>query len=410
MSNILKNVRINCYKCKGDLAKCHPHRCPQRVRAFALNQVRVEYKNKVNLGGDNPPSFFVGSTNWPNITISPMISLDTRKSDVIDEPDKWQTKYQIPQIVNFRTHLIRAQGRRIDARTVEKLNDRLLTTSQELVLASNPVYTTFKLAKPINYSLSFNKYTQPIGPKSKVLSFTVEDTPKIDRKVDYYTSDTDLLARDAITNLYSLNLSVTRINRILSAGLLGTKGTRKLVPTRWAITATDDIVGKELINKIKNYPEIDDYRVYTSSYLDNHFVIFMMPKLWAYEFLEGWGESSITGDFETNKGRTKYASNSAGGYYASRVAILEYLERVKKQAEVFCWRFIGEGYYLPLGVWQVRENVRSAFSKNEYKSFDSKTDLYSYLNTVLHFTFKTWKSKSFLLNIRKQQLQLSEFL
>lgn len=407
MSNLLK-IRTNCSKCNGDPTKCHPHRCPQRVKAFALNQVKQGWKNKLNLEGENPPSFFVGSTQWPNITISPMISLDTSKSTIIDEPDDWKTQFQIPEIVNFRTHLMRVQGRRVDAREVETLQDRLLTTSQELVLATNPVFTTFNLEKPINYSLDFNKFTQPIGPKGKLKSFTIEDTPKIDHKVEYYTSDTDLKAKDGIINLYDYGLSVTRVNRILSAGILGVKGKRRLVPTRWSITATDDQIGKFLIEKVKSFPEIDDFRVYTSSYLDNHFITFMTPNLWSYEFLEGWGESTLTGDFETYKGRTNYASNSAGGYYASRIAILEYLKSIKRQAEVHCWRYIGSGYYIPLGVWQVRENVRNSF-KN-YKSFDNKNDLFKYISAKLYIPFKIWKNKSKLLNLNRKQRTLYSFI
>jgi len=410
MSNLLSSARTNCFKCKGDLTKCHPHRCPQRIKAFALNQVKHQFKNQMRLEGENPPSFFVGSTNWPNVTISPMISLDKEKSNMIDEPDLWKTQFQIPDIVNFRTHLIRAQGRRIDAREIEKLNDRLLSTSQELVLASNPVHTILNLEKPINYTLDFNKFTQPIGPKGRVQSFTVEDTPKIDQKVDYYTSDTDLKANDGINNLYDHGITITRINRILSSGQLGVKGKRKLVPTRWAITATDDIVGKQIIRRIKDYPEIDNYRVYTSSYLDNHFVTFMMPKRWAYEFLEGWGQDTINGDFETYRGRTNYASNSAGGYYASRMAILEYLNKIKKQAEVYCWRYIGDGYYIPLGVWQVRENVRSGLMDNNYQSFDNKKDLFKHIRSLMKFNFKIWENKSFLLNISKYQRKISSFL
>lgn len=408
MSINFARAKAACYKCKGDTSKCHLHRCPQRVKTFALNQAKQKYKNKTSLEGENPPSFFVGSTNWPQVTISPMISLDTTMSEIIDEPDLWQTKFQIPEIVNFRTHLIRAQGRRVDARSVEQLNDRLLATSQELVLASNPVHTSLTLAKPINYSLNFNQFSQPIGPKSKVQAFTVEDTPKIDQKVEYYTSDTDLLAKDGIQHLHKYGLSVTRINRIFSSGMLGTKGQRRLVPTRWAITATDDIVGKEIISKIKIYPEIDDYRVFTSSYLDNHFVTFMMPKRWAFEFLEGWGET-INGDYEPNRGRTNYATSTAGGYYASRLAVLEYLNQIKRQAEVYCWRYIGEGYFVPLGVWQVRENMRNSFSKNKYKIFDNKADLFQFLERILFFNFKTWKHKSFLLNTNKYQRNLLDF-
>jgi hypothetical protein len=37
----------------------------------------------------------------------------------------------------------------------------------------------------------------------------------------------------------------------LSIGVLGLKKDKKLVPTRWAITATDDILAKKLLEKVK---------------------------------------------------------------------------------------------------------------------------------------------------------------
>ena len=407
MTDVLLKIRTDCSKCKGDSRKCHPPRCPQRIKAFALNQVKHEFQNKTSLEGFNPPSFFVGSTNYPNITISPMISLDSANSTFIDEPDIWKTNYQIPQIVNFRAHLIRAQGRRVDARQIEQLNNKLLSTSQELVLASNPVYTSLNLEKPLQYGLSFNTYTQPMGPRGRIKSFTVEDTPKIDHKVDYLVSDTDLLANNGINGLYDLGLSVTRINRILSAGNLGLKGKRSLVPTRWAITATDDNIGKHLIQQIKSYPEINDYRVFESNYLDNHFITIMTPNRWSYEFLEAWGDT-ITGDFENYTGRTNYASNSAGGYYASRLAILEYLVSIKRQAEIYCWRYIGNEYYIPLGVWQVRENVRSSLDK--YRSFDDLSSAFLYISSKLQLPLKQWQQTSLLLNFKKRQKSILSYI
>lgn len=409
MSDNLQELRKTCFKCHGDILKCHPPRCPMRTKTFALNQVKYEYKDKTFFEGENPPSFFVGSTNYPNITISPMVSLaDLNVSNVIDEPDLWKTNYSIPDVVNFRTHLIRTKGRRVDAKQTESLHDRLLEKSQELVLSKDPVYTHFSLEKPLAYEMKFNQYTQPIGPSGKILDFET-DTPKIDQKVDYYTSDTDLLAHDGITNLFDYGLSVTRINRILSAGLLGVKGQRKLVPTRWSITATDDNVGKFLIDEIKDYPTIDDYRVYESFYLDNHFLTLLVPRQWAFEFLECWNDH-ITGDYELYKGRKEYASNSAGGYYAARLGVLEYLASIKKQAEVYCWRYVGDDYYLPLGVWQVRENVRSGLTDSNYKSFDEIQKALQYMATKLQLPFKEWREKSFLLNMKKRQTNLLSFI
>lgn len=399
----LKSLREHCFKCHGDILKCHPPRCPMRLKAFALNEIRYEFKDKTKFEGENPPSFFVGSTNYPNITISPMVSIaDLSLSHVIDEPDLWKTNYSIPDVVKFRTHLIRTNGRRVDARQSEQLADRLLEKSQELVLSTDPVYTHFSLEKPLNYNMKFDKYTQPIGPSGKIIDFET-DTPKIDQKVDYFTSDTDLLAKDGITSLFEYGLSITRINRILSAGILGIKDQRKLVPTRWAITATDDNVGKYIIDEIKDYPTVDDYRLFESYYLDNHFLTLLLPRRWSFEFLECWGDN-ITGDYELFEGRKNYASNSAGGYYAARLAVLEYLQSIKRQAEVLCWRYVGNDYYLPLGVWQVRENVRSGL--NEYKSFDDLFKALRFMATKLQLPYEQWRKKSFLLNLRKRQTSL----
>ena len=407
MSEQLTKLRSTCFKCHGDILKCHPPRCPMRTKTFALNEIKYEFKNKTSFEGENPPSFFVGSTIYPNVTISPMISLaELDLSSFIDEPDVWKTNHTIPDVVKFRTHLIRTNGRRVDARQSEQLSDRLLEKSRELVLSTDPVYTHFSLEKPLLYDMKFNQYTQPIGPTGNILSFE-SDTPKIDQKVDYYTSDTDLLAKDGITNLFDYGLSVTRINRILSAGILGLKGQRKLVPTRWSITATDDNVGKFLLNEIKDYPTIDDYRLYESYYLDNHFLTLMLPRRWAFEFLECWNDI-ITGDYELFEGRKNYASNSAGGYYAARLGILEYLEKIRKQAEILCWRYVGDDYYLPLGVWQVRENVRSGM--NNYISFDNLQDAFKTMSSKLQLPFENWRKKSFLLNIKKRQTRLLSFL
>ena len=413
MSDHLKQLRETCFKCHGDILKCHPPRCPMRTKTFALNQIKFEFKNKTTFEGENPPSFFVGSTNYPNITISPMISIaDLEKerniSTIIDEPDVWKTNYSIPDIVSFRTHLIRTKGRRVDATQTETLHDQLLEKSQELVLSSNPVYTHFSLEKPLLYDMKFNQYTQPIGPSGKILKFET-DTPKIDQKVDYYTSDTDLLANEGITNLFNYGLSVTRINRILSAGLLGVKGQRKLVPTRWSITATDDNVGKHLIEQIKDYSTIDDYRVFESLYLDNHFLTLLVPRRWSFEFLECWN-NIISGDYELFRGRKNYASNSAGGYYAARLGVLEYLATIKKQAEVYCWRYVGDDYYLPLGVWQVRENIRSGLNDSNYKSFDDLQKALAYMASKQQLPFKHWMEKSYLLNLKKRQADLLSFL
>ena len=58
---------------------------------------------------------------------------------------------------------------------------------------------------------------------------------------------------------------------MLSLGLLGRK--RKLVPTRWSITASDDMIGKELKENVLDKPQVNDYYLFSGGDLGNHFGI-----------------------------------------------------------------------------------------------------------------------------------------
>ena len=79
--------------------------------------------------------------------------------------------------------------------------------------------------------------------------------------------------------------------------------------------------------------------------------------------LEAWKEAggwAFGADREGHGGRSDYASNVTGAYYAARLAVLEHLQRRRRQAAAFVYREITEEYWAPLGVWVIREAVRAA--------------------------------------------------
>ena len=112
-----------------------------------------------------------------------------------------------------------------------------------------------------------------------------------------------------------------------------------MVPTRWSITAVDDTISKALIKNIKQYPTIDEYRVYHLKHLDNLYITILLPVPWKFEWIEAWfpktiwnqhgSEPYIMGDFETYHGKKKYA-NVGGCYYSSRLAATEKLNKERK--------------------------------------------------------------------------------
>jgi hypothetical protein len=57
------------------------------------------------------------------------------------------------------------------------------------------------------------------------------------------------------------------------------------------------------------------------------------------------------------------------------VAVLEKLNTLRRQATCIVIREISEEYYIPVGVWEVRENVRAALRKPAERYGDLRTAL-----------------------------------
>jgi len=285
-----------------------------------------------------------------------------------------------------------------------------------------PVNLSAILEKPVKIQIKLDRFTQPVGPHGKgIKKLVIEDNNvKIARNVDRVVDDTDLNANIAVKDLYDSGMSVTRINRILSAGLLGNAKKRKLVPTRWSITATDDIIGKKLIDEVKSFQELGEFRVFQSTgYMDNWYGVLLLPREWSFEQIEAWSPGWVGSD-KTNvkmtfavdqefyNGRTTYASNVAGGYYAGRIAVLEYLTSIRKQAAAIVFREIRSGYVIPLGVWQVRENMRRTM-EGEYDTFSSLEEALLKIEDYLGKSLKPWVKKMKYLTMVKTQRRLTEY-
>jgi hypothetical protein len=108
----------------------------------------------------------------------------------------------------------------------------------------------------------------------------------------------------------------------------------------------------------------------------------------------------IQEEYEPFDGRTEYAFKEGGGYYAGRFAVTEALHRMRRQARVIIFREIYEGYIMPVGVWEVRENVRKALEKRP-KRFASLSDALSDIKTRLRNPMEEYLKKSELLKQRK---------
>jgi hypothetical protein len=253
-----------------------------------------------------------------------------------------------------------------------------------------------------------------MGPAGEVKKLDIAQNPVVPRQVDKAVSDTDARAVDEIGELYNADITVDHINRLLSIGLLGKQ--RKIVPTRWSITATDDMVGKMLIDEIRYFPEVNDVLLYSGGLHGNHFEILVFPGAFAYELIEIWmpkavwstGATSVESDWEDYGGKKGY-SNLGGGYYAARLPVLEHLHRMRRSANVFAIREITPDYWAPLGVWVVREAAREAVSSVPVR-FDSVNDALNDMSLRINTVSEMWRPKSKLLDRKMNQKRLMDFL
>ncbi len=396
---------IECIKCKGRLLCGMPCKILKSYNRKTKTLLSIKEKS---FNGISPPGLFVSWNSYPKVEIAPVSSSSFIKGiEVFDEPEKW-FGFDSEKIISMRESLIQSR-RKINVFSALSPS-RELSLIQESVMSSKSLDVSVELNKISFQKISFDALALPSGPKGELKKFSLNENPKIPKKVDYITSDTDLISTQGLNELYSSDISVNSLQKILSAGLLGLKKKRKLVPTRWSITAVDDTISKNLIEKIKYFRETDVIQLFESSFLDNHFFILFIPGYWSFEQLEAWkpesvwmqGETKIMADSELFKGRKNYASDVSGAYYAARLAVCEFLSEKKRQAKVIVFREIGKSYDQPLGVWVIRETMRNALKQKPLRFFDLDLAL-KFLSSKLTVELKLYLNESKVLNDLKQK-------
>ena len=401
-----------CVACKGSRFLCGKTRCPIMVKVnYFLKSVPLMATEDID--GVSPPSVFIGRIGYPHVYAGPLVPPVHEDTSLYDMPEQWFGR-SIDEIVGFRSLLVRGKHRV----HVQKFSDagKIIEKTRELALAENSVDIELNLTKKPRGSIFMDADVQPFGPSAPIRDLQVGNA-RFEQRIEKAYNDTDLKAGQAVRELYSRGLAVTKIQRAFSVGAFGLEKNRRLVPTRWSITAVDDIVGKDLMREVKAFPEINEVRVYESVYLDNVFEVIMIPGRWSYESIEAWypgtvwnpnGEETVMfGDYEENGGRSTYAQ-IGGCYYSARLAVCELLVKERRQATVVVLREARPGYIMPVGVWQVRENVRNAMRQKPFV-FKSLEESLRFVGSRFEIPLKRWIVQSELLRKALFQKKISDF-
>jgi hypothetical protein len=401
-----------CVACKGGKFLCGKTRCPLVVRLKYYFKTEPLIRGK-DIDGASPPGVFVGRIGYPYVYAGPLVPPVHEDTSLYDLPELWFGK-SIDDIVGFRSMLVRGKHR-VHVKRFEE-SGRIMERTRELALSESAVDVELMLKKRPRRSFVLDDAVQPFGPSAIMRDLDVVSS-RWNHQIEKAYGDTDLKAAPAVTTLYSKGVLVSKIQRAFSVGAFGLKDNRRLVPTRWSITAVDSTISKGQINQIKLFPEINEYRVYESQYLDNRFEVLMIPGAWSYEAMEAWYPGTIWNpsgrhtimfsDWEGYEGRTKYAK-IGGCYYAARLAVGELLTKERRQASVVVLREAHPDYIMPVGVWQVRENVRNAMKQKPLK-YDTLEEALTRIASRFEIPMEYWIQHSNLLQNALFQKRITDY-
>ena len=373
-----------CARCKGYKKLCGLDTCPLLLRYRSLYLTRHSISSK-ELDGYTPPSGVVGEANYPNVSLIYSIPIGAERDEArrYDDPENWWGTLDLNDIITLRSRLV-SGVLKINVREPEKLLEKEISLA---LISDKPVESDIRLKKIPTLRVKIDPFDAPRGLSAEAEKIEVMENPSVPREIDNVIWD-EMRASEATIYLYNKGVSVYRIQKAFSLGLLG-RYNKRLVPTRWAITAVDTILSLYLLRKIRSYEYISRGEYYKISYLGNNFWIFLSPGPYSFNWIEIWHPKTIYTETskepvvimntENWRGEAEYMD---GGYQAARIAVLEYLEKIRRKASILVVREITPKYYAPVGNWHIRESIRRAFTTKPIE-ISGLEEAYAYLSKDL---------------------------
>ncbi len=353
-----------CLRCRGTKALCGRYPCP-----LAREPKDIVIRGQEIEGVFTSP--FVGSYGYPFVSYGGLVG---GGGDIFS-----LSLEEVSSVLSSTAYSFRRSR-----------DNALLNKIQGIALSKNKPYIHSLLYKPVKRSVEADGIILPFSLKAPVKEIEISDSLKTDFTVEKVIND-ELKAEDMVHVLYRKGRDVYKITELFTIGLLGVN--KRLVPTRWSITAIDDILFKKLIMEIKENEVINNYRVFKSEKFGNVYHIVLFPRYWYFEMIEIYhpehhyvkgDKPIILRDGESHRGRKRYAGEIQGAYYAARLAVAEYLAKKRINASALVIREITKDYFFPVGVWQIREGCREALSRKP-TVFMSIHELLDYLRTNIRF-------------------------
>ena len=350
-----------------------------------------------NLSGYTPPSNLVTELTYPKVYLG-LLFTENEKSDLFDNPEILsENKVSIEDLIEFRTSMINAR-KAVDV-NIPKKNDKIYEKVLEASLSIKSVNVELFLNK-IRENTKLTKIIAYYGFNGYLKDLKINENPKIPNVI--YNIN-DVKAEDGVYLMYEKGLSDYYISRIFSLGFFGLKTNRKLVPSKWSITAVHSILYRKIISENKDkLKSISTIMLFNYKLYGNDFYGLFLPGNGNVELIEVLlpgcvynlnGKNSIIG-----------RDDESGGYYALKLSFAEFQNYSKYKGDLVVIRIINRDYKIPLGVWVVREGTKRMF-RNLIERFNGTKEALEYLNNLLgnRYNLNIYKIKKYsnILNQKK---------
>ncbi len=375
-----------CIECKGARRLCGLPRCPLLASARARLRISLRLGSDGRLlDGSSPPSVVVGEEGYPRVRVYLGVPPEVYglRAKIFDSPKDWHLRLGLTDIIELRSNLVYA-SLKLDVRRPEVLYEKEVGLAG---VSSRPVTMEAQLLKPPKALITFNPYLPPRGPSSPASKVRVVENPSLSRKLESLIWD-DVKASEAVWELFMSGEEFYNIVRALTLGFLGRRVNRRVVPTRWGITATDSILTTRMLKDVRTSPTVNDVKVYYGEYLHNKYTIIIYPGNYSSVWIEVWRPHSLWNPSSKPsilivKDDFRGVPNLMdGGFLAAREAVVEYLWRVRKQGKVVILREVEPQYLYPVGNWQIRMTVARALRMGEVLRNPTPNELKEFLMKV----------------------------
>jgi hypothetical protein len=343
----------------------------------------------------SPPGICVKSGKYPMLEAGFLASTEPLEHlSIYDFPEAWQGLDR-DTIFTMRRHLYRFLYP-VDARSLQP--EGVVRSLQEIALSVRPIALRVEGESLQLRRLQLRNGQLPSGNDVTIKSVELLSEPETSKVAERITEQ-DISAAEGIWRLLDYDYSLDQVVRLMSVGLLGKKGTRRIIPTRSSYKATINAFIDRSVMELIESPSVTAYELYMSTLFGDRFAVLLHPGEARVDYLR----MDIVRDRMTRgfsfEGLRQWPTDPKTSVFSdhARFSVYKNLVRRNQCCHATIFHMSKEPRNQLLGPWVARAGVQETLSSEPVK-LDNKDNAVELLETLLEPDFSAWAHETPLLD------------